>query len=90
MINSFLQVLNEAFSARLKELMSPQGTTADDAAIISVDKMGIDVRIRFGHDYFMERVGFNEVLVNFVYCKPFCRFVLGSSNNGPKCRMSTL
>ena len=57
-----LQELNYAFSARLKELLSPdQVRQTDDVAIISVDRMGIDVRVRFGHDYNVERVGFNTV-----------------------------
>eukprot|EP00192_Tetraselmis_astigmatica_P020723 CAMPEP_0117654860 /NCGR_PEP_ID=MMETSP0804-20121206/3972_1 /TAXON_ID=1074897 /ORGANISM="Tetraselmis astigmatica, Strain CCMP880" /LENGTH=300 /DNA_ID=CAMNT_0005461175 /DNA_START=1 /DNA_END=903 /DNA_ORIENTATION=+ len=57
-----LQVLNEAFSCRIKELLTHQesATVPDDAAIISVDKMGIDIRVRFGHDYCVERVGFDE------------------------------
>ena len=50
------------FGARLKELLSPyEPLETDDAAIISIDKMGIDVRVRFGHDYNVERVGFNTV-----------------------------
>uniref|UniRef100_A0A061S6D3 Pyridoxamine 5-phosphate oxidase family protein n=1 Tax=Tetraselmis sp. GSL018 TaxID=582737 RepID=A0A061S6D3_9CHLO len=55
-----LQVLNEKFSARLRELLSTYEQQANDAAIISIDKQGIDVKVRLGHDYMVERVGFAE------------------------------
>lgn len=55
-----LQLLNETFSTDLKELLSSSEASCDDAAIISIDKRGIDVRVRFGHDYSVERISFDE------------------------------
>ncbi len=36
----------------------PAAAAADDAAFISVDRLGADVRVRFGPDYAVERLGF--------------------------------
>eukprot|EP00873_Tetraselmis_striata_P041045 jgi/Tetstr1/461309/TSEL_006436.t1 len=55
-----LQLLNETFCATLKTLLSTKDAECDDAAIISIDKMGVDVRVRFGHEYSVERLAFDE------------------------------
>lgn len=53
-----LQVLNGKFSTQLRGLMSRPGQSADDAAVISVDRLGADIRVRAGSDYSVERLGF--------------------------------
>ena len=40
--------------------MSRPGQSADDAAVISVDRLGADVRVRAGSDYSVERLGFSQ------------------------------
>lgn len=54
-----LQTLNQHFSEELREALSLQHGPADDAAFISIDKRGADVRIRRGGDYNVERVPFS-------------------------------
>ena len=42
----------------------PPAAAADDAAFISVDRLGADVRVRFGPDYAVERLGFGVPVHN--------------------------
>lgn len=39
----------------------------DEAILISIDKLGADVRVRVGSDYSVERIGWQHVSL-FVYC----------------------
>ncbi|EFN55759.1 hypothetical protein CHLNCDRAFT_16890, partial [Chlorella variabilis] len=55
-----LQVLNETYSARVRELLSRRDLPADDAAFISIDGRGADVRVRTGGEYSVERIGFDQ------------------------------
>lgn len=57
------QVLNEMYSVKLRAVLSRPhgGGPADDAALISIDRLGADVRVRFGTDYGIERVCFETV-----------------------------
>ncbi len=55
-----IQMMNERFSEDLRALLSP-GTPLQDAHIISVDRLGADVRVRKGLEYSVQRVGFREV-----------------------------
>lgn len=55
-----LQMMNERFSDDLKGLLSP-GAPLQDAHIISVDRLGADVRVRKGLEYSVQRIGFREV-----------------------------
>lgn len=57
-----LQVLNELYSEPLRALLSGGAAPApaDDAAFISIDKLGADVRVRRGGDYSVHRVGFEQ------------------------------
>ncbi len=50
-----LQVLNQKYCNPLRELFG----NVDDAAFISIDRLGADVRIRSGGEYSVERLGFN-------------------------------
>lgn len=59
-----LQTLNEHFSLDLREALSQHHGPADDAAFISIDKLGADVRIRKGGDYNVERVPFSVQVDN--------------------------
>jgi len=57
--NLTLQVLNQTFSESLRKVLSRKNGPADDAAFISIDKQGVDVRVRRGGDYSVERVSFD-------------------------------
>ena len=56
-------MLNELYSEPLRTLLSGGAAPApaDDAAFISIDKLGADVRVRRGGDYSVHRVGFDQV-----------------------------
>jgi hypothetical protein len=56
-------VLNEKFHKDLKEHLSP-GMSVDDATFISIDATGADVRVRNGHDFSVERIGFDARVQN--------------------------
>jgi hypothetical protein len=45
----------------VRELLSRRDLPADDAAFISIDGRGADVRVRTGGEYNVERIGFDEV-----------------------------
>lgn len=47
----FLQELNAIFSKPLKELLSKEAEV-DDAAFISIDSKGVDIRVRQGAQVF--------------------------------------
>ncbi|CAL8467835.1 g7373 [Coccomyxa elongata] len=53
-----LQVLNETYSEGLRQALSRPGSTVDDAAFISIDRLGADVRTRRATDYIVERLTF--------------------------------
>eukprot|EP00879_Flechtneria_rotunda_P001961 GHRR01002135.1.p1 GENE.GHRR01002135.1~~GHRR01002135.1.p1 ORF type:complete len:357 (+),score=104.85 GHRR01002135.1:240-1310(+) len=57
--NRTLQVLNETFFHDLKQYLSPH-TSLDDASFISIDATGADVRVRYGSDFNVERLGFDH------------------------------
>ncbi|CAN8270340.1 unnamed protein product [Cochlearia groenlandica] len=54
-----LKELNAVFSKPLRELLSSE-TEVDDAALISIDSKGIDVRIRQGAQFNIQRLVFEE------------------------------
>ena len=55
------QVLNERFSGALRHKLSRPQLAADDAAFISIDRLGTDVRVRHGNEYSVERLSFDTV-----------------------------
>jgi hypothetical protein len=55
------QVLNERFSESLRDKLSRPQLAADDAAFISIDRLGTDVRVRHGTEYSVERLSFDTV-----------------------------
>ena len=56
-----LSALNAAHSQAVAKLLSaPDGSPADDAAFISVDARGADVRLRRGAQYGIERLAFSR------------------------------
>lgn len=56
-----LAALNAAHSSDVARLLcAPDGTPADDAAFISVDARGADVRLRRGAQYGIERLAFSS------------------------------
>ena len=59
--SSVVQVLNETYSEGLREALSRPGTPCDDAAFISIDRLGADVRVRRATDYIVERLAFATV-----------------------------
>ncbi|WZY93330.1 hypothetical protein YC2023_065659 [Brassica napus] len=56
-----LKELNAIFSKPLRELLSTE-SEVDDAAIISVDSKGIDIRVRQGAKFNIQRLAFEESL----------------------------
>ncbi|EIE20939.1 hypothetical protein COCSUDRAFT_18374, partial [Coccomyxa subellipsoidea C-169] len=56
-----LQVLNETHSEGLRQALSRPGSAVDDAAFISIDRLGADVRVRRATDYIVERLTFPTV-----------------------------
>ncbi|KAI4325197.1 hypothetical protein MLD38_030615 [Melastoma candidum] len=54
-----LQELNAIFSKPLKELLSMEGEV-DDAALISIDSKGTDIRVRQGAQFSIQRISFEE------------------------------
>ena len=61
--NHTLKMLNQEYSEELRKLLSrANDTAADDAAFISIDKLGADVRVRRGGEYSVERVGFDRAV----------------------------
>ncbi|KAI3802803.1 hypothetical protein L1987_30946 [Smallanthus sonchifolius] len=54
-----LKELNAIFSKPLKELLSME-TEVDDAALISIDSKGTDVRVRQGAQFNIQRLAFEE------------------------------
>ncbi|XP_009145517.1 uncharacterized protein LOC103869206 isoform X2 [Brassica rapa] len=54
-----LKELNAIFSKPLRELLSSE-TEVDDAALISIDSKGIDVRVRQGAQFNIQRLPFEE------------------------------
>lgn len=56
-----VQVLNDTYAVELRHLIRQGEREASDAQFISIDRLGADVRARFGTDYSVERVGFDKV-----------------------------
>ncbi|GAB2268516.1 hypothetical protein Dimus_003473 [Dionaea muscipula] len=54
----YLKELNSIFSKPLKELLSSE-SEVDDAALISVDSKGTDVRVRQGAQFNIQRISFD-------------------------------
>ncbi|XP_012478315.1 uncharacterized protein LOC105793943 [Gossypium raimondii] len=54
-----LKELNATFSKPLKELLSAEAEV-DDAALISIDSKGIDIRVRQGAQFNVQRLSFEE------------------------------
>ncbi|KAI4329449.1 hypothetical protein L6164_021712 [Bauhinia variegata] len=54
-----LKELNAIFSKPLKELLSME-TEVDDAAFISIDSKGTDIRVRQGAQFNIQRISFDE------------------------------
>lgn len=55
----YLKELNNIFSKPLKELLSTE-IEVDDAALISIDSKGTDVRVRQGAQFNVQRISFEE------------------------------
>ncbi|KAE8688239.1 Pyridoxamine 5'-phosphate oxidase family protein isoform 2 [Hibiscus syriacus] len=54
-----LKELNATFSKPLRKLLSTEGEV-DDAALISIDSKGIDIRVRQGAQFNIQRLSFEE------------------------------
>ncbi|KAJ0007495.1 hypothetical protein Pint_30543 [Pistacia integerrima] len=54
-----LKELNAIFSKPLRELLSME-TEVDDAALISIDSKGTDIRVRQGAQFNIQRLSFEE------------------------------
>lgn len=63
---SHAQVLNEAHSEGLRQALSRPKSTVDDAAFISIDRQGADVRVRRSNEYVVERMTFSTVRCCFL------------------------
>ncbi|CAD6248095.1 unnamed protein product [Miscanthus lutarioriparius] len=53
-----LKELNSMFSKPLKELLSTDEGEVDDVAVISMDSKGIDIRVRHGAQFNIQRIAF--------------------------------
>ncbi len=42
-------------------MLGSPGDAVSDAAFISIDRLGTDVRVRQGTDYSVQRIGFEQV-----------------------------
>ena len=56
-----VQVLNESHSEGLRQALSRPKGMVDDAAFISIDRQGADVRVRRSSEYVVERLTFSTV-----------------------------
>ena len=56
-----VQVLNESHSEGLRQALSSPKGMVDDAAFISIDRQGADVRVRRSSEYVVERLTFSTV-----------------------------
>lgn len=57
-----MQDLNAQFEGSLKKLLCRKlRPHVDEAILISIDKLGADVRVRVGSDYSVERIGWQKV-----------------------------
>ena len=63
-------MLNDTFSGSIQALLKQGEQAASGAEFISIDRLGADVRARFGSDYSVERVGFDQVASFSAIC-PF-------------------
>ncbi|KAL1292639.1 hypothetical protein HN51_053206 [Arachis hypogaea] len=55
-----LKELNAIFSKPLKKLLSNDEAEVDDAALISIDSKGTDIRVRQGAQFNIQRISFDE------------------------------
>ena len=71
-----LQVLNGQYDMSLRKLLCRKlRPHVDEAVLISIDKLGADVRVRVGADYSVERIGWPHV--SFLYLATLKIFVSG-------------
>lgn len=60
-----MQGLNAQFEGSLKKLLCRKlRPHVDEAILISIDKLGADVRVRVGSDYSVERIGWQKVTLS--------------------------
>lgn len=59
-----LQELNESCKEELQKVFSSEESPVDDAAIISIDALGVDVRIRAGAEFGVLRMAFDTKVSN--------------------------
>lgn len=66
--NHTLQVLNQRYCDPLRDFYNKpeEPNRVDDAAFISIDRLGADVRIRSGGEYSVERLGFHQPVESLV------------------------
>ncbi|GFR43747.1 hypothetical protein Agub_g4859, partial [Astrephomene gubernaculifera] len=62
--NHVLQVLNEQFAPVLRSQLGCGGKSVDELVFISIDALGVDIRVRTGQEFSVERIGFVERVVN--------------------------
>ncbi|KAG6397696.1 hypothetical protein SASPL_143866 [Salvia splendens] len=55
-----LKELNAIFSKPLRELLSKEAEEVDDAAFISIDSRGVDIRVRQGAQFNVQRISFED------------------------------
>lgn len=57
-------MLSDTFAEELKQLVAPAlvkpGATVDEVIFISIDANGVDVRLRVGSEFYVERVNFGH------------------------------
>ncbi|XP_042021481.1 uncharacterized protein LOC121768935 [Salvia splendens] len=55
-----LKELNAIFSKPLRELLSKEAEEVDDAAFISIDSKGVNIRVRQGAQFNVQRISFED------------------------------
>ena len=80
------QELNDKHADALKKLMSRNNQPAEDAAFISIDRLGTDVRIRHGNEYSVERLGFDFVSLCWSRLLNFCTLFKYTCSSPSECR----
>ncbi|PNH11675.1 hypothetical protein TSOC_001474 [Tetrabaena socialis] len=58
--NHILQVLNEQFAPVLRAKLLCGSRPLDELMFISIDAAGVDIRVRTGPEFSVERIGFSE------------------------------
>ncbi|CAG9461792.1 unnamed protein product [Pedinophyceae sp. YPF-701] len=85
-----LQSLNQQFGKALNKSLSEseRSQPADDAVIISIDRLGADVRVRRGPEFTVERIGFDDHVFTLTDAEQQLRSITADSTSFDQHRLS--